>query len=228
MEAQAMRAVISMIWYRWIYLPGLGNQWKVSLPSFLSLDRVTREWLSSIRYTLWEDGMPWSSSITCLSLIPSPRCGRSIMEPQTLVHLDGKKPLILFLLSFFLLFLDWSPLFPSSSGIILSPSSLFFWNHSIALVIICLILWMVYRNFSAVSVVAVPYWKVFVFGGNSGDLSDGGSNPQGSYLNDLAVLDTGTHFWTRPTVIGTPPSARGETSIVFDPRLSRIILFGGW
>lgn len=87
---------------------------------------------------------------------------------------------------------------------------------------------MVYRNFSAVSVVAVPYWKVFVFGGNSGDLSDGGSNPQGSYLNDLAVLDTGTHFWTRPTVIGTPPSARGETSIVFDPRLSRIILFGGW
>ncbi len=39
-------------------------------------------------------------------------------------------------------------------------------------------------NFSAVSVFAVPYWKVFVFGGNSGDLNDGG-NPQGEYLNDM-------------------------------------------
>ncbi|CAN0207471.1 unnamed protein product, partial [Discosporangium mesarthrocarpum] len=32
-------------------------------------------------------------------------------------------------------------------------------------------------NHSAVGVFAVPHWKVFVFGGNSGNLSEGG-NPQ--------------------------------------------------
>lgn len=82
-------------------------------------------------------------------------------------------------------------------------------------------------NFSAVSVFAVPYWKVFIFGGNSGDLNEGG-NPQGQYLNDMVVLETGTHTWTRPTTVGNVPSERGETQIVYDPRLSRIIVFGGW
>ena len=66
-------------------------------------------------------------------------------------------------------------------------------------------------SFCAVSVNAVPFTKIFVFGGNSGDLSDGGNNPQGTYLNDLAVLDTGTNQWSRPTIVGTPPLARAET-----------------
>ena len=82
-------------------------------------------------------------------------------------------------------------------------------------------------NFSAVSVFAVPYWKIFVFGGNSGDLTDGG-NPQGQYLNDMVVLETGTLTWTRPTTLGNVPSERGETQIVYDPKGSRIIVFGGW
>jgi hypothetical protein len=33
-------------------------------------------------------------------------------------------------------------------------------------------------NHTAVSVFAVPYWKIFVFGGNSGNLNDGEVNPQ--------------------------------------------------
>jgi dynein heavy chain len=82
-------------------------------------------------------------------------------------------------------------------------------------------------NFSAVSVFAVPYWKVFVFGGNSGNLNDGGS-PQGQYLNDMIVLETGSKTWTRPAVLGNIPSQRGETPIVYDPKLSRLVLFGGW
>jgi len=82
-------------------------------------------------------------------------------------------------------------------------------------------------NFAAVSVFAVPYWKIFVFGGNSGDLYEGG-NPQGKYLNDMCVLETGSKTWTRPTVLGNIPSERGETPIVYDPRGSRIIVFGGW
>eukprot|EP01040_Poterioochromonas_malhamensis_P019773 gene19773-23442_t len=52
-------------------------------------------------------------------------------------------------------------------------------------------------NFSAVSVFAVPYWKIFIFGGYSGDLNEGG-NPQGEYLNDTIVLETGPHPCTRP------------------------------
>ena len=32
-----------------------------------------------------------------------------------------------------------------------------------------------------------PQWKVFIFGGNSGDLDQ--SRPQGKYLNDLQVLE---------------------------------------
>jgi len=63
----------------------------------------------------------------------------------------------------------------------------------------------------------VPYWKIFIFGGNSGDLNDGG-NPQGQYLNDTVVLETGTNTWTRPSVLGTIPTERGETQIVYDPK----------
>jgi len=73
----------------------------------------------------------------------------------------------------------------------------------------------------------VPFWKVFIFGGNSGNLNDGG-NPQGDYLSDMIVLETGSMTWTRPTTLGNQPSARGETPIVYDPKGSRIFTFGGW
>ena len=82
-------------------------------------------------------------------------------------------------------------------------------------------------NFAAVGVFAVPYWKVFVFGGNSGDLYEGG-NPQGTYLNDMMVLETGDNSWSRPQTLGTIPVERGETPIVYDSKQSRIVMFGGW
>ena len=56
-----------------------------------------------------------------------------------------------------------------------------------------------------------------MFGGNSGDLNDGG-NPQGQYLNDTVVLETGTNTWTRPATLGSIPTERGETQIVYDSR----------
>ena len=56
-----------------------------------------------------------------------------------------------------------------------------------------------------------------MFGGNSGDLNDGG-NPQGQYLNDTVVLETGTNTWTRPATLGSIPTERGETQIVYDPK----------
>eukprot|EP01035_Chromulina_nebulosa_P018310 gene18310-23996_t len=82
-------------------------------------------------------------------------------------------------------------------------------------------------NFSAVSVFAVPYWKIFVFGGNSGNLNED-VNPQGEYLNDVCVLETGSKTWTRPNVLGTIPTPRGETPAVYESKGSRLITFGGW
>jgi dynein heavy chain len=80
-------------------------------------------------------------------------------------------------------------------------------------------------NFCAIAVKAVPYYKVFLFGGNSGDLEEG---PRGTYLNDMIVLETGSQQWTNPTTVGELPEARGETQMVYDPKKSAIIMFGGW
>ena len=81
-------------------------------------------------------------------------------------------------------------------------------------------------NFTAVSVKAVPFSKIFLFGGNSGDLEDG--NPQGTYLNDMIVLETGLGQWTTPNTLGSLPAGRGESGMVYDPKKSQIIMFGGW
>lgn len=83
-------------------------------------------------------------------------------------------------------------------------------------------------NFAAVSVCAVPHWKVFVFGGNSGDLNDAAVKPQGEYRNDLCVLDTGSMQWSRPDIAGVPPSQRGETMMTYDAKQGRLAMFGGW
>jgi len=42
------------------------------------------------------------------------------------------------------------------------------------------------------------------------------------------VLETGSNTWTRPAVTGTGPTERADTPMVFDPRGSRMIVFGGW
>lgn len=83
-------------------------------------------------------------------------------------------------------------------------------------------------NFTAVSVCAVPHWKIFAFGGNSGDLNDPLVKPQGEYRNDLCVFDTGSMQWSRPETRGVPPSNRGETMMTYDPKQGRLALFGGW
>ncbi|CAM9257232.1 unnamed protein product, partial [Sphacelaria rigidula] len=105
-------------------------------------------------------------------------------------------------------------------------------------------------NHSAVGVFAVPHWKVFVFGGNSGNLAEGG-NPQsaihthydippltfsralccvskGDFLNDLCVLNTGSNTWTATTVVGELPEPRSDTQMIYDGTNSRLLLFGGW
>ena len=87
-------------------------------------------------------------------------------------------------------------------------------------------------NFTAVSVYAVPSSKVFVFGGNSGDL--GSECPLGTYLNDVQVLEnTGVKkdsvlSWTRPSVVGTLPSPRADTQMIYSAESGRLVVFGGW
>ena len=99
-------------------------------------------------------------------------------------------------------------------------------------------------NFTAVSVFAVPYRKIFVFGGNSGELD--GSNPLGQYLNDVQVLECADSCantngdsaaaaaelqWTHPAVLGDAdcrPSPRASSQMFYSAGTGRLVLFGGW
>ena len=88
-------------------------------------------------------------------------------------------------------------------------------------------------NFAAFSVFAVPYWKIFVFGGNSGNLD--ASRPQGEYRNDIQVLQCiesekkdGVQSWSRPAAIGEIPPPRSDTAMFYSSDVGKLILFGGW
>jgi dynein heavy chain len=90
-------------------------------------------------------------------------------------------------------------------------------------------------NLSAVAVFAVPFWKIFVFGGKSGDLDQ--NNPQGAYLNDVQVLETihvdnischPSMSWVQPNASGEKPSPRSEADMFYSPSTGKLSIFGGW
>ena len=55
----------------------------------------------------------------------------------------------------------------------------------------------------------------------------GGFN--GSYLGDVWALDfTGTPTWTQLTPAGSPPAARADFALIYDPTQDRVVLFGGY
>jgi len=78
---------------------------------------------------------------------------------------------------------------------------------------------------SAMSVVAVPSWQVFVFGGCSGD--DESFRSQGQFMNDAWVLDTGRMRWSQLEVENAP-APRSEAAMSFDETNKRILVHGGW
>jgi len=82
-------------------------------------------------------------------------------------------------------------------------------------------------NLTVCSVEAIPNWKVFVFGGVSGDLS-ATKRVQGEFLDTINVLDTGSNTWVEPEVSGAPPCARSDTKLAYDAKGSRLVMFGGW
>ena len=81
-------------------------------------------------------------------------------------------------------------------------------------------------NHSTVAVWAVPNWKIFVFGGNSGSLTEG--SPQGEPLNDTIVIDTGDLQLWEPKCVGEIPEARSDSELLYDEDTHRLLLFGGW
>ncbi|KAE9123159.1 Dynein alpha chain, flagellar outer arm [Phytophthora fragariae] len=81
-------------------------------------------------------------------------------------------------------------------------------------------------NHACCAVLAIPHAKVFVFGGVVGEANN--YNAQGNYMNDLSVLDTGDMSWTIPEIEGTPPCGRSDTTLAYDDKGSRLIVFGGW
>lgn len=63
------------------------------------------------------------------------------------------------------------------------------------------------------AVQSVPNWKIFVFGGIGGDISD--TNRQGTFMNDVSIFDTGTERWMHPDIQGEPPLPRGDTQLEY-------------
>lgn len=63
------------------------------------------------------------------------------------------------------------------------------------------------------AVQSVPNWKIFVFGGIGGEITD--TNRQGTFMNDISIFDTGTERWMRPDIQGEPPLPRGDTQLEY-------------
>jgi dynein heavy chain len=80
-------------------------------------------------------------------------------------------------------------------------------------------------NHCAVAVWAVPDPKIFIFGGNSGNLEE---TQQGIYQNHMAVLDTGKNEFWNPKCTGDVPSPRSSSEMMFDERTHQLVCFGGW
>jgi dynein heavy chain, axonemal len=89
-------------------------------------------------------------------------------------------------------------------------------------------------NHSAVLVQAIPSAKYFVFGGESANFPEGGPRGFGDYMNTVRYLDTETRTWFTVTTedegqkTQIKPKAREYSSISYDTRNSRLIVFGGW
>lgn len=83
-------------------------------------------------------------------------------------------------------------------------------------------------NQAACSVVAIPTWKIFTFGGVCGTLTD--QDRQGSSTDATYIMDTGSGRWTSPQleVGGRPPCPRSDTCLAYDAKGSRLLVFGGW
>ena len=87
-------------------------------------------------------------------------------------------------------------------------------------------------NSMACAVVAIPYWKIFVFGGcNSVSPDEDILLLGGEPCDDVAILDVGTMKWTIPEIDDAPkerPGPRSDGVLCYDTKSARLVTFGGW
>ena len=90
-------------------------------------------------------------------------------------------------------------------------------------------------NHCGIMVEAIPSWKYFIFGGETGDFPEGGPRNFGAFTNSACVLDIETMRWSTifledTSVDGKPlmPSAREYSAMAYDGKESRLLIFGGW
>jgi len=85
---------------------------------------------------------------------------------------------------------------------------------------------------SMVAVKAVPHWKLFSFGGKTGDLTMETGMPLGTFASDLLVLETGSSApdrWVNPGAsTDAAPTPRADAPVAYDPGSLSLVLFGGW
>lgn len=82
-------------------------------------------------------------------------------------------------------------------------------------------------NHTACSVEAIPNWKIFIFGGCTGNLQQT-KRAQGNFSNQVLVLDSGTTLFNTPSIAGKAPPPRSDTDLGYDTKGSRLVFIGGW
>ena len=140
-------------------------------------------------YSLHVDTLAWTKHVDVTGEPPAKRsCHTGLAVKQTMLVYGGWSRGTRFsdLHSFDTETLTWSKV----DSAVMSPPR---WQHS------------------CVSVVAVPSWQVFMFGGVTGN--DDSFRSQGSFQNDTAVLDTGRMRWN-PLETGDTPPVRYELCLV--------------
>jgi dynein heavy chain, axonemal len=82
---------------------------------------------------------------------------------------------------------------------------------------------------------AIPSWKYFIFGGETGEFPEGGPRNFGQYTNSAAFLDIDTLRWSNIFLEdnsdgGKPlmPAPREYAAMAYDAKDSKLLLFGGW
>ena len=81
-------------------------------------------------------------------------------------------------------------------------------------------------NQAACSVIAIPTWKIFTFGGVTGVVNE--SDKLGKLDNSIAIFDSSTGRWSSPQIEGMPPCPRSDTCMAYDAKGARLFVFGGW
>jgi len=79
---------------------------------------------------------------------------------------------------------------------------------------------------TAMSLEAVPSFKVFVFGGQTGSAAE---RKEWTYTRSISVFDTNSQTWDATTVKGDQfPCAREDHRWAYDRKSSKLFVFGGW